>query len=192
MASRNTAAALTESRSGGMVRFAHGSTISMSSGTVPSARHRRLAAQLLRAWRVSLPAADWHAVGAASLRAAAEAQLQFGARRPPRQALLRVSSPPVDSSAGAQLFGRRINHRRHAVSGRHAVPGAQRSRLRRATHFASDPRRSARRQRSPAALSRAPQRQRTDKRIVAVPADRPRRREPRNAPHCARDCWQRY
>ena len=67
---------------------------------IPSARNRRLAAQLLRAWRSSLPAAEWQAVGATNLRAAAESQLQFGARRRPRQALLRVTSPPVDPGAG--------------------------------------------------------------------------------------------
>ena len=62
-----------------------------------SARHRRLAAQLLRAWRVSLPSADWQAVGTAKLRSDAESQLQFGARRKPRQTLLRVFSPALDS-----------------------------------------------------------------------------------------------
>ncbi len=72
----------------------------MSNRPVTSTRRRRLAAQLLRGWRVSLPTAEWHAVGAASLRSAAEAQLDFGARRLPRQTLLRISSPPMDSSAG--------------------------------------------------------------------------------------------
>lgn len=72
----------------------------MSSRPVTSARQRRLAAQLLRSWRVSLPAAEWQAVGVASLRAAAEAQLAFGARRMPRQTLLRVSSPRMQIAAG--------------------------------------------------------------------------------------------
>ncbi len=66
---------------------------------VPSARHRRLSAQLLRAWRVSLPTADWQAVGTATLRADAETQLLFGAQRKPGQTLLRVSSPPLQGTA---------------------------------------------------------------------------------------------
>ncbi len=72
----------------------------MSNRPVTSARKRHLAAQLLRSWRVSLPAAEWQAVGVASLRAAAEDQLGFGARRMPRQTLLRVSSPRMESATG--------------------------------------------------------------------------------------------
>ena len=72
----------------------------MSNRPVTSARQRRLAAQLLRSWRVSLPAAEWQAVGVPSLRAAAEAQLVFGARRLPRQTLLRVISPRPDRTTG--------------------------------------------------------------------------------------------
>ncbi len=63
-------------------------------------RHRQLATRLLRAWRASLPPGDWRAAGALALRAAAEAQLRFGARREPRQTLVRVSSPPVPPGRG--------------------------------------------------------------------------------------------
>jgi len=71
----------------------------MNNRPISSARQHRLTAQLLRAWRVSLPAAEWQAVGMAKLRTAAEAQLAFGARRRPRKTLLRVSSPPMDDAA---------------------------------------------------------------------------------------------
>ena len=75
--------------------------IAMSRPRATSARQRRLAAGLLRAWRASLPQAEWRAVGAASLRAAAESQLLVGARRAPRQTLLRVYSPPAVLGTGA-------------------------------------------------------------------------------------------
>ncbi|MGH8253073.1 MAG: hypothetical protein ACRES2_03475, partial [Steroidobacteraceae bacterium] len=63
-------------------------------------RHRQLATRLLRAWRSSLPPGDWRSAGALPLRAAAEAQLRFGALRQPRQALLRVSNPPLAAGRG--------------------------------------------------------------------------------------------
>jgi glutamate dehydrogenase len=73
----------------------------MSAPRHASVRHRQLAARLLRSWRTSLPQGEWRAAGAASLRAAAESQVQFGARRSSRQTLLRVYSPPLDAAAGA-------------------------------------------------------------------------------------------
>jgi glutamate dehydrogenase len=63
-------------------------------------RHRQLATRLLRAWRASLPPGDWRTAGAVPLRAAAESQLQFGARRQPRQTLLRVTSPEIGGGRG--------------------------------------------------------------------------------------------
>ena len=63
-------------------------------------RHRQLATRLLRAWRASLPPGDWRSAGAVPLRAAAESQIQFGARRQPRQTLLRLTSPATGSGRG--------------------------------------------------------------------------------------------
>ena len=72
----------------------------MKTAQARAPRHRQLATRLLRAWRASLPPGDWRAAGAPTLRAAAEAQLQFGARRAPQQTLVRVSSPPHPSGRG--------------------------------------------------------------------------------------------
>ena len=83
-----------------MLASADVGAIWMSGPRVTSVRHRRLSSGLLRAWRAGLPAEEWRAAGAASLRAAAESQLQFGARRAPRQTLLRVFSPRVDPGSG--------------------------------------------------------------------------------------------
>ncbi len=69
----------------------------------PPARGRRqlqLAARLLRAWRTGLPPEEWRAAGAGALRSAAETQLRFGARRAPRQTLVRVTSPPLAPGTG--------------------------------------------------------------------------------------------
>ena len=64
-----------------------------------TARQRQLAARLLRAWRAELPPAEWRAAGPAGLRVATDSQLRFGARRAPRQTLLRVLNPsPVAAS----------------------------------------------------------------------------------------------
>ena len=72
----------------------------MSKAPALGPRHRQLAARLLRAWRAGLPPGEWRAASAPALRAAAEAQLRFGARRAPRQTLLRVSSPVLAAGHG--------------------------------------------------------------------------------------------
>ena len=76
-----------------MVRSAAAATVN---------RQPQLTARLLRAWRTDLPAADWLAAGATTLRAAAAAQLRFGRRRAPRETLLRITSPrPEDAPDGS-------------------------------------------------------------------------------------------
>ena len=72
----------------------------MSKAPALGPRHRQLAARLLRAWRAGLPPGEWRAASAPALRAAVEAQLRFGARRAPRQTLLRVSSPVLAAGHG--------------------------------------------------------------------------------------------
>jgi glutamate dehydrogenase len=66
-----------------------------------SARRRQLVIRLLRAWRASLPAAEWQQVDAAMMRTAAASQLDFGAQRARRQTLLRVFSPALDPMANS-------------------------------------------------------------------------------------------
>ncbi len=73
----------------------------MSKPQARAGRALQLTARLLRAWRTSLPPDEWRAAGAAELRLAAETQLRFGARRAPRQTLLRVTSPPLVPGAGS-------------------------------------------------------------------------------------------
>ena len=55
---------------------------------------RALTTRLLRAWQSSMPPAEWRLAGAAALRAAAAAQVQFAAQRRPRQTLVRVYNAP--------------------------------------------------------------------------------------------------
>ncbi len=73
----------------------------MSKPPARGSRHQQLAARLLRAWRLTLPPEEWRAAGASALRSAAETQLRFGARRAPRQTLLRVTSPLLVPGTGS-------------------------------------------------------------------------------------------